>query len=71
MCVFLYGWVIISLTKRSCKFGARRSYVVRWVVGSFPPGGPIKICFVPPSIEERDLAHGAMGRRINPSWWTN
>ena len=40
-----------------------RSLIVRCVVGSIPHGGARCISVV------RAFAHGAMGRRIDPSWW--
>ena len=44
--------------------GARRSSVVRWVVGSIIHGGPIELFLVGArrSSVVRVFAHGAMGR---------
>ena len=46
--------------------------MVRWVVGSILHGEPIALCFIPVgsacSSVVRAFAHGAMGRRIDPSW---
>ena len=40
--------------------------MVRWVVRSILHGGPGARC----SSVVRAFAHGAMGRQIDPSWWT-
>ena len=40
--------------------------MVRSVVGSILHGGPGARC----SSVVRVFAHGAIGRRIDPSWWT-
>ena len=55
--------------------------MVRWVVGSILHGGPIELFLVPASAPllvgvryssvVRAFAHGVMGRRIDPSWWTH
>ena len=38
--------------------------MVRWVIGSIPHGGARCSSVV------RAFAHGAMGRQIDPSWWS-
>ena len=55
--------------------------MVRWVVGSILYGEPIELFLVPASDPQlvgatcssvvRAFAHGAMGRRIDPSWRTH
>ena len=44
--------------------------MVRWVVGSILLGGPIELFLVGARCSSvvRAFAHGAMGRRIDPSW---
>ena len=41
-----------------------RSLMVRWVIGSIFHGGASRSSVV------RAFAHGAMGHRIDPSWWS-
>ena len=49
--------------------------MVPWVVGSILHGGPIVLYFSFQGARCRSVvrafAHGAMGRRIDPSWWTH
>ena len=48
--------------------------MVRWVVGSILHGGPIELflsVFGGFVLMEHDVAHGAMGHWIDPSWWTH
>ena len=49
--------------------------MVRWVVGSILHGGPFELFLVPLrarcSSMVRSFAHGVMGHRIDPSWWTH
>ena len=46
--------------------------MVRWVVGSILHGGPTELFLAPEGARCRSVvrafAHGAMGRRIDPSW---
>ena len=44
--------------------------MVQWVIGLIPHGGPIELCLVR-SLVYRVSAHGAIGHRIDPSWWTH
>ena len=52
------------LTRAGRSSEAERSLMVRWVVGSILHGGPGARY----SSVLRAFAHGAVGRRIDPSW---
>ena len=58
-------WVVGSILHGGarCSSVVERSLMVRWVVGSILHGGARCSSMV------RVFAHGAMGRRIDPSWW--
>ena len=63
----------LFLVGARCSSVVRCSLMVRWVVGSILHGRPIELFLVGAicSSVVRAFADGAMGRRIDPSWWTH